>query len=70
MSEDFIAVKQRKLARIRAFIKNDLDFTESKLNFNFLNNELKQKYGLSESDNISSHGYDEYAQEIINENEI
>lgn len=69
MSENFIAVKQRKLARIRALIKNDLDFTESKLNFNFLNNELKQKYGLSESDNISSHGYDEYAQEIINENE-
>jgi SAM-dependent methyltransferase len=69
MSEDFITVKQRKLERIRAFIKSDLDFTESKLNFNFLNNDLKKKYGLSESDNISSHGYDEYAQEIINENE-
>ena len=69
MSEDFITVKQRKLERIRAFIKSDLGFTESKLNFNFLNNDLKKKYGLSESDNISSHGYDEYAQEIINENE-
>lgn len=42
---------------------------ENELNYDFLSSEIRQKYGLNDSDNVSSHGYDSYALEIINSNQ-
>ena len=42
---------------------------ENELNYDFLSSEIRQKYGLNDSDNVSGHGYDSYALEIINSNQ-
>ena len=68
MTEDFNERKKIKLDRIRLLLKKDLIFKQSSENFNFLSSEVIEKYGLATTENISSHGYDEYALEIINEN--
>jgi len=59
--------KKEKLNRIRRIIRDDLPYTESLENFNFLSEELKQKYNIIDTASISSHDYDPIALSIIEE---
>lgn len=59
--------KKEKLNRIRSIIRDDLPFTESRENFNFLSEELKQKYNIIDTALVSSHDYDPIALSIIEE---
>ena len=65
---NFIKQKKVKLDRIRKLIKTGEKFSENELHFNYLDEEIRKDYGLANTDNVSSHGYDEYALEIINNN--
>lgn len=68
MTKNFKDKKKSKLQRIRTLLKNDISYEETNLNFNFLNSKIREEYGLENTKNISSHGYDEFALEIIGEN--
>tara|TARA_Y100000588_G_scaffold387878_1_gene486755 strand:+ start:398 stop:1183 length:786 start_codon:yes stop_codon:yes gene_type:complete len=67
--EAFLVKKRRKLDLIRALIKKDVDFSETELSFDCLPKELRMTYGLAETDNVSAHGYDEHALQIIKDNQ-
>lgn len=68
MDKNFRIQKSRKLSRIKLLLKKGIEFVEHELHLNFLNTEARGKYGLVDTDNVSSHGYDEYARQIINSN--
>jgi SAM-dependent methyltransferase len=68
MTQNFKDKKKSKLKRIRSLLKKNISFEETNFHFNFLNFEIKKDYGLENTKNISSHGYDEFALEIIGEN--
>lgn len=59
--------KKEKLNKIRAIIRDDLPYTESSKNFNFLSEELQKKYNIINTDNVSSNDYDPIALSIIEE---
>lgn len=65
MNQIFQNKKKKKLERVRSLLKNESDFEETELHFNFLNSEIRKRYGLADSENISSHEYDDFAREII-----
>lgn len=66
-SEAFMEGKMEKLDKIRAIIRDDLSYTESKMNFNFLSKELQKKYNIIDTGNVSSNNYDPVALSIIEE---
>jgi SAM-dependent methyltransferase len=68
MDDEFFRKKKQKLDRVRPLLKQGIDISESNLSFDCLPTELRQEYGLAETDNVSAHGYDEYALEIIKDN--
>ena len=57
--------KKAKLARIRPLLKEDIAYSETPYHFNCLGEELREKYNIVESANISSHRYDPYALSLI-----
>jgi SAM-dependent methyltransferase len=59
--------KKEKLNKIRAIIRNDLPYTESMKNFNFLSKELRNKFNIIDTNNVSSNDYDPIALSIIEE---
>jgi SAM-dependent methyltransferase len=59
--------KKEKLNRIRRIIRDDLPYTESRKNFNFLSEELQQKYNIIDTALVSSNDYDPTALSIIEE---
>ncbi len=59
--------KQEKLNRIRTIIREDLTYLESNQNFNFLSQELREKYNIVDTENVSSNNYDPIALSIIEE---
>lgn len=65
MNQIFQNKKKKKLDRIRTLLKNEETYEETELHFNFLNPNIREIYGLADSENVSSHEYDEFAQEII-----
>lgn len=69
MNQIFQNKKKKKLEKIRSLLKNENTFEENELHFNFLNPDIRELYGLPESNNVSSHEYDEFAREIILEQE-
>jgi SAM-dependent methyltransferase len=59
--------KQAKLNRLKAIIREDISYIESDQNFNFLSQELREKYNIIDTENVSSNNYDPIALSIINE---
>lgn len=60
--------KTKKLARIKEILRADLPHAETTNNFNFLSEELRNKYNIVDTDNVSSHDYDPIALSIIEKN--
>lgn len=57
--------KKEKLDKIRAVIRDDLPYIESRRHFNFLSKELQNKYNIIDTNNVSSNNYDPIALSII-----
>lgn len=61
--------KKQKLEKIKPILRSDLPYIETESNFNFLNEEFREAFKISDTENVSSHNYDSYAMQLINENE-
>jgi SAM-dependent methyltransferase len=57
--------KPAKLNKIKNIIRTDLPHTQSDKNFNFLSQDLREKYNIVDTDNVSSNNYDPIALSII-----
>ena len=57
--------KVQRLARIRPRLRHDLPFTENPFNFNFLTAELREKFCVTETDNVSGFDYSHTPLEIV-----
>ena len=66
--EDFLQKKQIKLRKIEEIISPTKDYIKNKNNFDFLPNSLRKEYDLKTTENISAHGYDRFARELIEKN--
>ena len=58
-------VKAEKLKRIKSIVKGDLAFIETAQNLNFLSGELRERYGIVDTVNVSSNEYDPIALSYI-----
>jgi SAM-dependent methyltransferase len=67
-AERIYALKQQKLERIRPCLRNDMVCVESRLCFDFLTPEMKSKYGIVETGNVSANEYHTGALELIERN--
>ena len=57
--------KKEKLAKIKRILDPDKNCLETESLFDCLPPSLKEKYNLISTENISSHGYDRFARELI-----
>jgi SAM-dependent methyltransferase len=57
--------KVQRLARIRPRLRRDLPFTETPFNFNFLTPELRERFRVTETDNVSGFDYSHQPLEIV-----
>jgi hypothetical protein len=57
--------KRRKLERIRPLLRDDMPCVETETCFDFLTAELRRQFNVVDTENVSAHGYDEIAQELI-----
>ena len=57
--------KRNKLAKLKNLILPNLDYVENENNLDFLPEELRKKYGVFNTENISAHPYDEFAEELL-----
>ncbi len=65
LETSFAAQKRAKLRRIKPLLKRRLPYTKTDLHFNFLSDELKTKYRITDTDNVSGHDYDPIARNLI-----
>ena len=63
--EEILPARKLKLEKISPFLKEITYETLENGTLNFLSNHLRAKYSIFETDNVSSHQYDQYALEII-----
>ena len=63
----FIAAKELKINQIKRLLRSDLDKLVTPLNIDFLTAELRQQFAITETANVSAHGYDEEALALIGE---
>ncbi len=61
----FAAQKRDKLRRIKPLLKRGLPCTKTDLHYNFLTDDLKAKYHIIDTDNVSAHDYDPIACNLI-----
>ena len=57
--------KRKKLAKLRSLILPGLDYVENENNLDFLPEKLRKKYGVFNTENVSAHPYDEFAEEVL-----
>jgi SAM-dependent methyltransferase len=62
---DFLAAKAEKLRRIRPRLTANRPFQETGLHYDFLTPELKKEFGITETERVSSHDYDEFALALL-----
>lgn len=60
-------MKRRKLDRIRPLLRRDLSCAQNALHYDFLTPDLRERFGVIDTENVSSYGYDDIALEIIRE---
>ena len=63
--ERLAPLKQRKLERIRPFLRKDLACSENRQYFDFLTADFKREYGIVDTDNVSANEYHSGALEMI-----
>lgn len=57
--------RKKKLDRVRPFLRSEpLDQTDTGA-LDFLSPEIREKFGVIDTDNVSAHGYDRFARELI-----
>lgn len=61
----FIEAKVRKLERLRPLLRPELPRTETVDHFDFLSPELRERYRIVDTENVSAHPYDPHAATII-----
>jgi len=64
-NDAFLEQKRRKLSRIKPILKERVDYTQTPLHYNFLANELRQKYNIVDTSNVSANAYDPIALSMI-----
>lgn len=57
--------KKRKLDRIKPVLRDDMPYTSHEEHFDFLTDELKVKFNVTSTENVSSHKYDEQTINLI-----
>jgi len=62
---DFLVKKQHKLERIRSLLNVELPYHTEPLYYDFLTNELRAQFSISDTDNVSAHNYDYDARVMI-----
>lgn len=62
---DFLERKQAKLQRIVPLLRTDCPMIRDDRFFDFLTEELRQQFAIVDTDNVSSHGYDNIAEQMI-----
>ncbi|MBC8205663.1 MAG: class I SAM-dependent methyltransferase [Kiritimatiellaeota bacterium] len=65
VDQDFENKKWEKLERVRDVLRKDMHGELSDLNFNFLSAELRCKYNIVDTENVSSNNYDPIAVSLI-----
>ncbi len=63
----FLDRKQQKLERIRSLLRTDLAFEEEANYYDFLSDDFRQQFRISDTDNVSANEYDEHAHAIREE---
>lgn len=58
-------IKAVKLARIRPLLRPDVPCVETEDHFDCLTSDLRSAYGLVDTENVSAHQYDAFAQALI-----
>jgi ubiquinone/menaquinone biosynthesis C-methylase UbiE len=66
--KDFQQKKQEKIKRIKEIISPKQDYFETDNNLDFLPRSVCNEYDLKTTENISAHGYDRFARELIEKN--
>jgi SAM-dependent methyltransferase len=61
-------LKQGKLDRIITILKDNADYVRNELSIDCLSGNTKSDYGLESTENVSCHGYDRFARELIEQN--
>ena len=64
-NDAFLEQKRRKLSRIKPILKEGIYYTQTPLHYNFLANELRQKYNIVDTSNVSANAYDPIALSMI-----
>tara|TARA_E500000178_G_scaffold352813_1_gene417106 strand:- start:2941 stop:4452 length:1512 start_codon:yes stop_codon:yes gene_type:complete len=62
---DLKSLKQIKFARIKPLLKEESIFSQDELVISSLNDSIKAKFKIKSTENVSSHGYDKFALELI-----
>lgn len=61
----FAARKRAKLEAIRPLLRDDLPFAETADGFDFLSDELRAQFHITDTDNVSANNYDDTAARMI-----
>lgn len=68
-TEEFLVLKERKLQRIDQFLRDDLPFVRRAHFFDFLTDEFKSQFGITETSAVSGHPYDFDFMDVIENSE-
>jgi SAM-dependent methyltransferase len=64
-------IKEEKLRRIRPLLRtDDMPYTEHTDYYDFLTDDLRRRFDISNTEAVSSHSYDKRVQEIIDKNDV
>jgi SAM-dependent methyltransferase len=70
LSSLFSDAKKKKLVNIKPILRNDMKCIETLNYYDFLSNELREKFNIIDTDAISSNEYDKYSMNLIKKNEV
>ncbi len=61
----FAVRKRAKLAKIRELLRDDLPHTETAACYDFLSDDLRRQFHITDTDNVSANHYDDHAARMI-----
>lgn len=60
-------LKERKLQRIKNILRDDLKYSTQPGFYDFLTQDLREKYNIVETTQVTNHGYDQHVMDLISE---
>jgi len=60
-----LEAKKRKLQKILPLLRDDLPHVAHEDHFDFLTDDLRNEFNITDTDNVSSHGYDDHVMQLI-----